>query len=90
MSWDVPSGDVLGYDSIKIQVCTSLYWKGQVRIWKRIHEYIDILGYTRISVDIKEDIGVINLSEPSPTPCLYVAPAKICWAESPLSSYFWK
>ncbi len=39
-----------------------------------------------------EDSGVVKLYEPSPTPCLYVAPAllqRTWWAEPPLCRYFW-
>ncbi len=32
---------------------------------------------------------MVKLYEPSPMPCLYVAPAENRWAEPPLCHYFW-
>ena len=67
---------------------------------KRSHAGPDDIRYTlvffstfeELNLPMKgpmEDFGVVKLYDPSPTPCLYVAPAENMVGRVPLSHCFW-
>ncbi len=57
-----------------------------------LHKLVFFNTFEELHLPIKgpmEDSGVVKMYEPSPTPCLYVAPAENMVGRVPLCRYFW-
>jgi hypothetical protein len=75
-----------------VYTCTHVYRYLGMSVFKYcqrddlFRELVFFNTFEELKLPIKgpiEDAEVIKLYEPSPTPCLYVAPAENMWVESP-------